>query len=73
MYDIQKNCSVGKKFRVLSPIFMREKVNKMASNVKTLNICALDPNLKWIHDDLILSCKDDFHDATTNLKQHWSY
>ena len=24
--------------------FMREKVNKMASKAKTLNICALEPN-----------------------------
>ena len=73
MYDIQKNCSVGKKFRVLSPIFMREKVNKMASNVKTLNICALDPNWKWIHDDVVLSRKYDSHNATPNFKHHWSY
>ena len=39
---------------------MGEKVNKIASKAKTLNICALDPNWKWIHDDLILSCKKWF-------------
>ena len=53
--------------------FMREKVNKMASNVKTLNICALGPNWKWIHDDLIWSCKNDSHDAILNFNQHWWY
>ena len=37
--------------------FVREKVKKMASKAKTLNICALEPNWKWIHDDVILSRK----------------
>ena len=36
---------------------IREKVNKMASKAKTLNICALESNWKWIHDGLILSRK----------------
>ena len=43
MHDIQMKGSTGKKIRVFSPRFMPEKVNKMASKVKTLNICALDP------------------------------
>ena len=39
---------------------MREKVNKMASKViKTLNICMLKPNWKSIHDNVILSRKND--------------
>ena len=33
MYDIQKRGSTGKNFRVFSPRFMGEKVNKMASKV----------------------------------------
>ena len=51
--------------------FMREKMNKLAS--KALNICALDSNWKWILDDLILSCKNDSHDAILSFNQHWSY
>ena len=31
--------------------FVRQKVNKMASKAKTLNICAVKPNWKWIHDE----------------------
>ena len=27
-------------------------------------------NWKWIHDDLILSYKDDSHDAIPNFNQH---
>ena len=39
---------------------MTEKVNKMASKlIKTLNICMLDTNWKSIHDDVILSRKND--------------
>ena len=49
------------------------KVDKMASKAKTLNICAVDPNWKWIHDDVILRRKNDSHDATPNFNQHWSY
>ena len=30
--------------------FVREKVNKIASKAKSLNICVLEPNWKWIHD-----------------------
>ena len=52
---------------------MREKVNKIASRAKTLNICALEPYWKWIHDELILSRKNDSHDAIPNFNQHWSY
>ena len=37
--------------------FMQEKVNKIASKAKTLNISTVEPNWKWIHDDLILSLK----------------
>ena len=40
--------------------FMMEKVNKMASQDKTLNICALEPNWKSIHDEQILSRKKWF-------------
>ena len=40
--------------------FMREKVNKMASKAKILNICALESNWKWIHYDLILRRKKWF-------------
>ena len=46
--------STEKKNRVFSPKFMRKKGNKMSSKVKTLNICVLHPNWKWIHDDVIL-------------------
>ena len=49
---------------------MREKVNKMASRAKTLKICALEPYWKWIHDELILSRKNDSHDAIPNFNQH---
>ena len=41
---------------------MPEKINKTASKAKTLNICLLEPNWKWIHDDLILSRKNDSFD-----------
>ena len=41
----------------------------MASKVETLNICVLDPNWKLIHDDVILSRKNDSHDATPNFNQ----
>ena len=44
MYDVQKKGSTGKTFFVFSPRIMPGKVNKMASKVKTLNICILDPN-----------------------------
>ena len=37
--------------------FVREKVNKMASKAKTLNICPFEPNWKWINDELILNRK----------------
>ena len=70
MYDIQMKGSTGKKFPVFSPRFMRKKVNKIVSKVKTQNICALDSNWKWIHDDVILSPKNDSHDATPNFNQH---
>ena len=40
--------------------FMREKVNKIVSKAKTLNICTVEANWKWIHDDLILSFKKWF-------------
>ena len=40
--------------------FMLEKVNKMALKAKKLNIPALEPNWKWIHDDLILNRKKWF-------------
>ena len=73
MYDIQMKGSTGKKILVFPPRFMPEKVNKMASKVKTLNICALDPKWKWIHDDVILNRKNDSQDATPNFNQHWSY
>ena len=52
---------------------MREKVNKTASKAKTLNVCAVEPNWKWIHDDLILSRKNDSQDAIPNFNQHWLY
>ena len=44
---------------------MQEKVNKMASKAKALNICALEFNRKLIQDDLILSRK------IVNCNQHW--
>ena len=47
--------------------FVREKVNKMASKNKTINICALEPNWKWIHGDLILSCKKSFPGRNTKF------
>ena len=53
--------------------FMRENVNETASKTKTLNICALEPNWKLIHDDLILSHKNDSHDAIPSFNQHWLY
>ena len=40
--------------------FMQEKVNKRASKAKTRNICTLEPNWKWIRDDLILTRKKLF-------------
>ena len=58
-----------KKIRAFSPRFIWEEVNKMASKVETLNICVLDPNWKLIHDDVILSRKNDSHDATPNFNQ----
>ena len=73
MYDIQMKGSTGRKVCVFFPRFMQEKVNKMASRAKTLNICALYPNWKWIHDNVILSRKNDSHDAAPNFNQHWSY
>ena len=47
--------------------FVREKVNKMASKAKILNICALESSWKWIHDDLIFSHKNDSCDIIPNL------
>ena len=44
MDDIQKKGFTGKNFRVFSPRLIQEKVNKMASKVKTLNIGAFGPN-----------------------------
>ena len=52
---------------------MSEKVNKMASKAKTLNVCALELNWKWIHDDLIEAIKNDCHNAIPNFNQHWSH
>ena len=52
---------------------MRGKVNKMPSKARTLNICALGPKWKWIHDNLVLSRKNDCHEAIPNFNQHWSY
>ena len=40
--------------------FMQEKVNKRASKARTRNICTLEPNWKWIRDDLILIRKKLF-------------
>ena len=53
--------------------FMRENVNETALKTKTLNICALEPNWKLIHDDLILSHKNDSHDVIPSFNQHWLY
>ena len=53
--------------------FMRENVNETASKTKTLNIWALEPNWKLIHDDLILSHKNYSHDAIPSFNQHWLY
>ena len=44
MYNIQNKGSTGKKICVFSARFMWEKVNKMVSKGRTLNICAIDPN-----------------------------
>ena len=52
--------------------FMREKVNKMASKAKTLNICTRESNWKWIYGGLILSHEKGSHDAIPNLNQQWS-
>ena len=72
MNDMQKKGSIGKKNCVFSPRVM-EKVNKMASKVKTLNICEVEPNWKWIYDDVILNHKDNSCDASPKFNQHWSY
>ena len=37
--------------------FFGKKGNKIDSNVKTLNICALGPNWKWFSDDVIRNSK----------------
>ena len=37
----------------------------MTSEAKTLNICALKPNWKWIHYDLAV--KNDSHSAIPNF------
>ena len=39
---------------------MREKINKMPSKAKTLNNFILESNWKWIDEDLILDCKQQF-------------
>ena len=44
MYDVPMKDSTGKNFRVFYPRFKRERVNKMASKVRTLIISALDPD-----------------------------
>ena len=48
--------------------FLREKANKMASKAKTLNICALWSNWKWIYDDLIWSRKNWFPQCNSKFQ-----
>ena len=48
--------------------FVREKVNKMASKTVTLNICALEPNYKSNHDDLVLRLKKRFPQSSSKFQ-----
>ena len=52
--------------------FMREKVNKMASKAKSLNICALEPNKNEFMMTQYQDVKNVSHGAVPNFNQHWS-